>query len=339
MPTHLKQTLPILAVLALLLPACTKDGLTKKEKKELFAAPTAAETEAIRAEWAARDLTHTDYAVLHEVPIQGGAYTFKMLGYRAGGIQQYGALLIPQTATPLPVRVWVGGFDLGTTLYSSVLEPSGPGVGGSPHILAIPALRGQALQVTVEGTTYTSPQSGGEHCNAFDGGTDDVLALLNLIQQTEPMADVNRSSVRGGSRGGTVALLAGIRDPRVKRVVCVVGPTDMLTLTMGHTTDDTYRCQFLDALQNGQITLGEARKLLIASSPLYFAQYLPPTQLHMGLNDTQVPIDQAYALEGEMLRLGLSSQFQLFMYDKGHSDIATDNPEMAQRVEEFLSQL
>lgn len=326
-------------VTLLLLPACNKDGLSKKEKKELFASPTQTETEAIRAEWQARDLTPTDYEVLQQAPIDGGQYTFKMVGYRVSGIQEYAALLIPQAAQPMPVHIWVGGFGLGITVNSVNMTLNGSGGTAAPSILAMPALRGQSLQVGVNGTVYTSPQSEGEHCNAFDGGTDDVLALLNLLAQTEPLANVNRTGVQGGSRGGTVALLAGIRDVRIKRVIGVVSPTDMLVLTGENTTDDTYRCQFLDALAQEQASVAEVRKRLIASSPIYFAQYLPPTQLHMGLNDVRVPIDQGYALESEMLRLGLSSQFQLFTYNKTHEDIAQNNPEMAQRIAEFLEQL
>lgn len=338
MNTHPKRNLSFALFVLLLLCACNKDGLSKKEEKQLFTAPVQTETDALLAEWQARDLTPTDYTVLQETPIQGGQYTFRMVGYKLGGIQEYGALLIPQTGIPVPVRILVGGFGLGITANSVAMVTDGSG-GTAPCIVAIPALRGQSLQVTVNGTVYTSPQSGGEHCNAFDGATDDVLCFLNLIEQTVPEADVNRTSVRGGSRGGTVALLAGIRDPRVKRVVGIVSPTDLLILTSQHLLDDTYRCQFLDAFVNGQVSLEEARKRLLASSPFYFAQRLPLTQLHMGLNDTNVPVDQGYALESEMLRLGLSSQFQLFTYNKSHTDIAVNNPEMAQRIEDFLSQL
>jgi len=36
---------------------------------------------------------------------------------------------------------------------------------------------------------------------------------------------------------------------------------------------------------------------------------------------------------------GNGSKFQLFTYDKTHTDIATNNPELAKRIELFLSQL
>lgn len=315
-----------------------KDVWSEQEKTALFAAPSTAETDSIFNQWKRRNLTPSDYAVIQETTILDGKYTFKMVAFKVNGIQEYGALLIPRTDIPVPVRLYIGGFGLDVTINSVnlSLDSADP---GEPHILAIPALRGQSLAITLNGTLYASPISAGEHCEAFDGGTDDAIAFLNLIQQTESKADVNRSSIRGGSRGGTVALLAGIRDTRIKRVVNVVGPTDMLSLTATHTHDPTYLCQFLSDLKNKQATLAETRKKLIASSPLYFAQHLPLTQLHLGLQDKNVPVEQGYELEQKMTQLGLKSNFQLFTYNKTHTDIATDNPELATRIAQFLAQL
>jgi dipeptidyl aminopeptidase/acylaminoacyl peptidase len=195
------------------------------------------------------------------------------------------------------------------------------------------------LEITLNGTRYSSPLSEGLQCDAFDGATDDAIAFLNLIQQTENKADVNRTSMRGGSRGGTVALLAGIRDKRIKKVVGIVSPTNFVKLTALNENDPTYRCQFLSILKSNPSFLVQTRTKLIASSPVYFAQHLPATQLHMGLNDKNVPIDQGYELEQKINQLGMSSNFQLFTYDKTHTDIATNNSEMTNRIEQFLSQL
>ena len=173
----------------------------------------------------------------------------------------------------------------------------------------------------------------------FDKATDDVLAFLNVIQQTEATADVNRTGVRGGSRGGTVALLTGIRDTRVKRVVGIVSPANMLKLTSQNQNDATYQCQFLSAFKNGQATLEETRNKMIASSPIYFVQQLPLAQLHLGLRDVTVPIKQGYDIEERIRSIGNAPKFQLFTYDKTHTDIATNNPQLAQRVELFLSPL
>lgn len=333
------KALLVLTATLFLVSSCKKDGfLTKDERKVLFAAPVTTEPDAVLTGWQQRSLEPADYTVMQDHEIAGGQYRLRIVSFRLDGMKQYGALLVPETSVSLPVRMQIGGFGLGLTT-NSVNLVAGNTAPASPSILAIPALRGQSLEVTINGTVYTSPVSEGEHCNAFDGATDDVIAFLNLIQQTEPRADVNRTAVRGGSRGGTVALLAGIRDARIKRVVDVAGPTDMLELTAQHENDPTYRCQFLDAFKNGQSTIAATRSKMIASSPLYFARRLPLTQLHMGLKDKNVPVIQAYNLEKALTREGMSSQLQLYTYDRAHTDIATNNPELAARIEEFLSHL
>ena len=238
----------------------------------------------------------------------------------------------------MPVQIYVGGFGLGITTNSINLALDNSG-SGEAQILAIPALREQSLEITIDGTVYTSPLSEGNQCDAFDGATHDVLAFLNLVQQTEMNADVNRTGVRGGSRDGTVALLAGIRDTRLKRVVGVAGPTNILELTAQSENDPTYQCQFLSSFKNRQPSLEETRNKILASSPIYFAQHLPLAQLHMGLKDTNVPVKQGYDLEEKIGALGNAEKFQLFTYDKTHADIATDNPELAERIKVFLSLL
>lgn len=323
----------------LLLSSCKeKDFLSDFEKNALFSPPTTTELDSMIIRWRKQNFLPLDHMILQEKTILNGKFTFKILSFDVNGIKEYGALLIPPSDEPMPVRLYIGGFGLGETTNSLNLVVDSSTL-NNPYILAIPALRGQSLAITLNGTLYSTPRSEGEHCDAFDGATDDALALLNLIQVTELKADVNRSSIRGGSRGGTVALLAGIRDKRIKRVVGVVGPTDFLALTERHLNDPTYQCQFLNDLKDKKISLAEARRKLLASSPLHFARYLPATQLHMGIKDKNVPIEQGYTMEQKMMQWGLSSKFQLFTYDRGHTDIATDNPELADRIAEFLSAL
>ncbi len=320
------------------LTSCKKDHLSKDDKNTLFAIPTTIELDNISNSWNNRDLSPTDYQIEQQTDILSGAFKLKIVSFRVNSIKEYGALIIPNTTVTVPVQILVGGFGLNITTNNVNLTFNNSG-SGSSRILAIPALRGQSLAITINGTVYTTPLSEGNHCDAFDKATDDVLAFLNLIQQTEAKADVNRTGVRGGSRGGTVALLAGIRDLRVKRVVGIVSPTNILELTSQNVNDATYQCQFLSAYKNGQASLEDTRNKMIASSPIYFAQHLPLAQLHLGLKDVNVPIKQGYDIEKRMEELGLPTKFQLFTYDKTHTDIATNNLQLAERIELFLSQL
>jgi pimeloyl-ACP methyl ester carboxylesterase len=332
--------LPIFCMLAVcIFTGCQpEDFLDGFDKTALFASPTQAEINAIRNDWQTRNLPATNYTVLQEKQIVNGKFTLKIVSFYVDGVNEYGALLIPTSQQKLPVRMLVGGFGLGQTTNALILKTDST-ISTLSFILAIPALRGQSLEITINDTVYISPLSAGNHCDAFDEATDDVLAFLNVIQTTESIADVTRTAVRGGSRGGTVALLAGIRDSRIKRVVTVAGPTDFLPLNETHVNDKTYQCQFLNDLKTGRKDIAATRYKIIASSPLYFAQSLPLSQIHMGMRDTNVPIAQGYALKDKLTELGMASRLEFYTYDRAHSDIATNNNEMGDRIEQFLSKL
>lgn len=325
-------------VMVVVLTSCKKDFLSKSDKNALFAEPTTTELNNIFSDWQSRNLTPTDYTIIQQEDILSGKFKLKIVSFKVNNIKEYGALVVPSTISKVPVQVFVGGFGLNLTTNSVNIALDNANTADA-HLLAIPALRGQSLEITINGTVYKSPLSEGNQCDAFDGATDDVLAFLNLIQQTEAFADVNRTGVRGGSRGGTVALLAGIRDARVKRVIGVACPTNLFELTSQSENDATYQCQFLSGFKNGQATLAETRNKMLASSPIYFAKHLPLGQLHLGLQDRIVPVKQGYDLEKEIEKQGNAATFQLFTYDKTHNDIATDNTELAERTKAFFSQL
>lgn len=328
----------IIAAFALSFTACKKkDFLYDYNTSELFATPTDTEKAAVMHDWQQRDLSITQYAVLNQLLVAGGRYILKLVSYRFQNMNEYGALLIPAQAGTFPVRMMVGGF--GHEITTNTLNVGIDSTTDGTFILAVPALRGQSLSLTVNGVAYTTPVSEGRHCDAFDGGTDDVLAMLNLIDTLEEKADVTRTAVRGGSRGGTVALLAGIRDARVKRVVNVVGPTDMLILTKATVNDPTYQCQFLDDLVNKQASVAATRHKMIASSPIYFTEHLPLVQVHMGSKDNMVPVEQGNLLLQRMTEQGLADRLEFYVYYKTHEDIATDNPDLNTRIQQFLAPL
>lgn len=335
----MKRTVLVFTILCFCAACDTEDDfLADYNRAELFAAPTAAELDAVRADWSLRDLGVSEYKEEQTVELSDEKTVFKLISYQVSGLREYAALFIPKSGEDLPVRIYVNGFGLGITENSITVAPDFST--GINSILAIPALRGQSLKVNVEGKTYTTPVSDGIHCDAFDGAADDAIALLNLIESIEPKANVNRTAVRGGSRGATVALLVAVRDKRVKMAFAVAGPTNLLDLTVRNENDPTYQCQFLDDLVNNNRTIAEARQKMLASSPLFFAADLPQTQLHLGKNDRIVPVAEGEKLKQKMEELGNPDLLELFIYeDRGHSDIATGNTALNSRIDSLLSRL
>ena len=317
--------------------SCREDDFLKGyDRQALFAEPTQAELDAVRVDWNSRDLSPKNYTVENVLPTTDRS-TLKIISFTVNGYKEYGALVIPDAPGPLPVRMYVGGFGIDAIVNSVSLRTDTQT--GEPFIFAFPALRGQALQIIVNDVGYSSRTSEGPRCDAFDGAADDVIAMLNGIVANE-YVDENRVSVRGGSRGATVAMLVGERDKRIKGTIAVAGPWNMLEMTSIIENDRTYQCQFLQNLVDGNSTLSEARHKLIASSPVYFASSLPKTQYHLAANDKIVPVSQGDELVKKMNEQGFSSKLEYYVYEgRDHSNIATSNEELNTRIEQFLSQV
>jgi pimeloyl-ACP methyl ester carboxylesterase len=187
-------------------------------------------------------------------------------------------------------------------------------------VFLVPGLRGNTL--IFEGSEYVS---GGDPSDAWDGATDDALAFLEAALEVTPEIDREKIAVVGYSRGGTVALLAGIRDPRIDLVLDVVGPVDHLVAMdshLGWTTGEV----LADALRDGTVpevteeggqdfdhffdrvlegeTLAGVRARLIASSPLYFVEDLPETHSYYGSEDRSVPLANPTLLRARLAELG-----------------------------------
>ncbi|HEX2630557.1 MAG TPA: prolyl oligopeptidase family serine peptidase [Chitinophagaceae bacterium] len=325
-----------ITTLVILFGSCTKDLLKGFNKEALFAPPTQGELDLIKADWQNRDLTPATI-VIEQTHAINSRVNLNIVSFQLYGHKQYAGVLVPVTLRSLPVQLYVYGFGL-TEPYSYQNFRISP-TDTLPFIYVVPALRGQYLNMVVNDTTYKTLVSEGTRNDAFDGAADDAIATLNAVLQIFN-ADTARVMVRGGSRGGTVALLVAERDKRVKRAVGVAFPTDLLGLTATHTRDDTYQFQFLDALVKGNATVEETRRKMIASSPLYFCELLPKTQIHFGENDTITPAEQGQLLLNAMRSLGLEINLELYTYPgRSHHDIRSNNTELENRIRSFFSPL
>lgn len=337
----MKQVYAFLLLSALLVTAFSckkKDALAGFDKAALFADPTQEELNVVETAWKERDLTPQNVTIEKTHAING-RLNLHIISFQLYGSVQYAGVLVPVTPTPLPVQLFVYGFSLDDPISFQNIKISSD-TANLPFIYVIPALRGQSLRLLVDHTEYTSPMSQGTRNDAFDGAADDAIACLNAVGAAFAVADTSKVIIRGGSRGGTVALLVAERDKRVKLAAGVAFPTDLLSLTAFHQNDDTYRFQFLDALINKNSTIEETRFKMIASSPLYFCRYLPKTQMHFGQKDEITPASQGQMLLNAMKDAGLESNIQLFIYpDRAHSNIADNNPEMEQRIRLFFDEL
>ena len=136
-------------------------------------------------------------------------------------------------------------------------------------------------------------------------------------------------------------MLVGIRDRRIDCVVNWAGPTDWFYAmgTNGWTEQELWAEalrikantqqtggqnveRFLGRALEGRATLSDVRRNMIASSPLYFARRLPPTQLHYGLEDPSVPVRNGKELVASMRAHGVkfvAGRYEAYFYPgQGH---------------------
>lgn len=301
--------------------------------------PTSDEIEAIISYLKGRDLSPKN-VVIHDTVELSNSNILYILSHQVDGYKHYGAVIIPAriSQNKLPVILFTTGgdgmnkeFDITQDFNHAAAQF--PGFLGADldkkFIVVIPSFRGQ--QLIIGDKKY---QSEGNINDAFDGATTDALALLNVTLETFKQANESKIAIYGGSRGGTVALLAAARDERIKRVIAVAAPTDMKALYQLY--PEQFKLLFFNDLLKGEITEQEARRKFISISPIYFTSQLPSVQLHHDKNDPFVPADFAQKLTDKMTSQG--KHLDLYFYNESIHGFWSDK-NFWNRVQNFIRPL
>jgi dipeptidyl aminopeptidase/acylaminoacyl peptidase len=250
--------------------------------------------------WSQRDLSAQAVTVAHQH--NAGSYQVTIYSHRIGADTHTGAVVAPHGAAAgsLPVLVVLDGLDQSNP--SMDLSWSLSSYRGDA-VLVVPTFRGRTLRYAGQGYA-----AGGDFCDAYDGATDDAIAMLNVAAATTPAANMNRIVAQGFSRGGNVALMMGMRDRRVRTVLAGAGPVDFYRAEPAARYGSQYTCQFITGK-----TEAASRLHMLASSPLHFR--LQPTvsrvELFHGTDDTIVPLwnatEMASALQAQGANVRLTT--------------------------------
>ena len=296
---------------------------------DLFAPPTTAEVEAIRADWAQRDVSAAEVTIelIESYPLSETPATLRIVSHSVGEVLHYGSILAPDSAATgsLPILMYLHGGDSGVEVDDIALVIFALGELRDNFVYVIPSFRSEPLEY--EDREWISTGPGGH----WDYDVDDALALLNVALEITPQAKIEGLSIVGGSRGAGVALLAGIRDERVENIVALFGPTDFFDdwvreiareAAMGSPRDLTgvahIDTTFIQPYMRGKIDLAEVRLELVRRSSVLFAEDLPAVQLHHGDADETVVVSQAHSLIRAMEALGREPpEFEAFIYEGG----------------------
>ncbi|MCA9611572.1 MAG: prolyl oligopeptidase family serine peptidase, partial [Myxococcales bacterium] len=274
------------------------DGLASRgiDAEELLAPPTDDELEAVRADWRTRDVEARDVRVEARFELPGDQVMLVIshatpAGRHVGGVLAPAAALEEDAARPVLLQL----HGLGRALALELPDPASAPPGSAPtdRVTAWPAFAGHTLRFRDE-----SWSADGNPWDFCDGATDDALRFLNAVLEAVPGADEARVVAFGGSRGGTVALLAALRDERVRRAISMAGPTDFFDLSlMRHENAYALYGQWLVSPSlEGTGSASDSRARLLRASPLLFADDLPPVQLHHGTADRNLPDEQTRRL-------------------------------------------
>lgn len=265
-------------------------GECQTDLSALFAPPTVAEIQAVKEEWASRNLPVVNWQILGSGTITG--LSVDVVSHEVDGNTHYGFVRYPLNYNPnnsYPVLVanhgaqsGVGaGIIIGYSTTDCLKE----------FIVVVPSFRSEELRTESLGFgNYISEGTPSE----FDGDIDDAISLLNGVLENVAGADENRISVAGGSRGGGVSYLMSIRDPRIKMASIFFGATDHIThpgmqaavenhIDNGSPIAPPFNTAVVAAAEpylEGNFTLEEARMALIRRSAIYFIEHLPRHECH-----------------------------------------------------------
>lgn len=270
-----------------------------------FSGPTQDDLARVRSAWEARDLSSKDVQVALQDDEAAG-YDVTVYRHSVGASTHFGVVSIPEASngTRFPVLVFADGLDQsnpsmnGETVlgyFSSILNRA---------VVVIPTFRGRTL--IYKGRSFPAD---GDFCDAYDGAADDTIALLNVVQETTPEADLDRVLVRGGSRGGNTALLMGVRDERVDIVDATAAPVDFYREEVRNRYGSQYTCQFVTGK-----TPDQSRERMLASSPLHFAMLASVEQvyLYQGTDDPIVPLWNAQEMNAHLSSQGVEVQYRSY---------------------------
>ena len=305
----------------------------ESELDNVFAAPTAAEIEAVRADWAARDISPVDVFVefTETYPLGETPATLRVVSHQVGEVRHYGAILAPDSAAPgtLPVLMYLHGGDSGVDVGDIDIVGHFLGELRDSFVYVIPSFRNERLEYGDSVWVSTGP---GGH---WDYDVDDALALLNVALELTPQATSEGVIIIGGSRGAGVAMLAGIRDERIENIVAFFGPTDFFDDWVRHIVREAVLGRprkltgvahmdstFVQPYMRGEIELAEVRLELVRRSSVLFAEDLPAVQLHHGDSDETVAVSQAYSMIRAMEALRREPpEFEAFIYEGGGHEV------------------
>ncbi|MDW3190827.1 MAG: hypothetical protein R8G66_00595 [Cytophagales bacterium] len=282
---------------------------------ELLNEPSQFEIDQIKKEWQNRRFLVIDPEVVYE-EIKDNGDTIKVIAHTVDEHIHYGAIRIPKgidvSSAPILLELEGGGASIDVSKIQSITRNKCE-TSRKAFISVLPSYRGNILQ----GDDFCF-RSEGNFRDVWHGAAIDAITLLEVVKAHYGKTDATPVLINGLSRGATVALIIGGLTDKADFIIVNSTHTkfvDRYVYDNEQVGGSLSRAFILPGLSKADI-----RKNLIASSPYFFADQLPPFQLHQGGDDHLTTRWHANKMQQKLDSLGKSKEsYEVFIHEgKGH---------------------
>ncbi len=282
---------------------------------DLFREPSQQEIQEIRTEWLQKDFNSQGIQKVYAEALPGGD-SIHVISHLVDGQLHYGAIYLSRDLNfqQAPILMHLEGGGTGMDVSKEQTLTQGKCLRARKGYLQIlPSYRGNVLR----GKNFCF-RSGGYPGDVWLGATHDAVAFLEAVKTHYAMPDSTPVVLSGRSRGATVALMIGALTDKVDYIIASSTHTKFLDRHV--VQNERVGRSFGAAFYTPKATLLEMRRRLIASSPYYFAQWLPDFELHQGSEDPLTTVWHANVLQNQLEKLGKDKHtYNIMIYPgKGH---------------------
>ncbi len=298
---------------------------------ELMREPSNKELDEILLEWKEKDFSPKNIEVVYKEELPNGD-SIKVISHLVNGLKHYGAIRIPKTldvkTAPILMELEGGGTGLDISKLRTLTQ--GKCRGQKDNFISIlPSYRGCILR----GEDFCF-RSEGYYGDPWVGPAEDAIVFLEAVKKIYNKPDDTRVLANGISRGATVALIIGSLTDKLDYIIATSTHTKFLDRYV--VENERVGNSFARAFYTPTASPEQIRKRIIASSPYYFADKLPPFDLHQGARDELTTVWHANVLENRLQEIEKDTNtYNLFIYeDRGHG--YDDDQTVCQSIAEFL---
>ncbi|MBD0256797.1 MAG: hypothetical protein ICV83_13845 [Cytophagales bacterium] len=301
----------------------------------LLRAPDSSELAAVALAWRQKDFSPQHVRLEKEVLARDG--TLQVISHDVNDRKHYGFVYLPAglDVSTAPILLLLPGKSAHYDVFTAdFLQREMKSILGcddlyGQYIVAMPSFRGNA----VRGKDFCF-QSSGYSMDAWLGAAEDALSFLEGVKAVCRRTDDVKVLVLGASRGATVGLMLGALSEKVDYIVSISTHTNFLSKAAygEYPLHDSYPAAFFTPVAPAEVI----RKRLIASSPYFFLERMPPFEIHQGTQDPLTTVLHARLLQNRMdaTRAKASTRKIYFYEGKGHGYF--DAPTVCARLKEFL---